>query len=1205
MADNRKIRDLLQKCEHYDADERFMATNDLIKELDKVQGFLDQTLQVPVRNAVLKQLEDKGKDVSTIAVKCLSSLVKKFNPDQVNAIVDKMGMMIVEEGSSDEGSSRDVFVDGIRNVIASVDDNNGKAFAPKLLDTLLRGLTSRSEDISVKMMSMDIVKDLLERFGNSVTTLHAALLNALTSLLQHSHDAVQKRASVTLGPLVGYLDDKSFNSLMVDVIIKNIEGTQPDVYIQSVGVISKAAGVRVGEYLPRIIPALQRYCQQKVDDPETTVQLWQDCLQAFEFIITRCPNKITPYADDLMATGLKMMKHDPNVVQTDDMDVDGEEAEDWGEDGGEEWGDVGDEANGDNGWDMGDEEAVIPQNASDESWKVRLAAVGVISAFIHHRSDLVQNSYGSICEALISRFQERDASVLQEVLLACRDLLRDTVVVSTGTKNAHDHDDDDDDEDMLVLGRTRSAYQSMDLKISSIVHGLGPILAGTTIQAQKAAFSVLCELVIVRRGHMDGYFDTIMTPLLRGLQASGKAGVLNIGSLRLLHLLLEFHSHEQLKAYLPDLTKATVSSVKVCDETTKPQALNVIASIAKRLPTTRSKTVVKELYRVTLSQLILKDTSAAIKTASVRTMAIILAHFGNQLPESETDVLPVYHERLGNDVSREPALKAITKVANSEAKCHMDYIVKTSIGDLCSFLRKASPKLKHRTVRCLGALVRTESASFQDGDFSSILSEVSQNISDSDLHLSHVVLDLVSTMLVASSSVTQQVANTILPLTLEFVKSPLLQGESLKSTINFFCACVTHGQTVSQLQHSSLLHCLLGVINGTVSKPSLRAVSKCIAGITLLDPEQAKATALHFVSNVKGTGEEQVREVSLLSIGEIGRRVDLSSQKGIEGVLFSAVQSSSDGVRQAASFALGNVAVGSMEKFLPMLLQLISSEPSHQYSLLSALKETIATHTTKEYMQALLPYLDSVAPLLLDRAQSQDEGTRSMVAQCLGRLAVIEPQKIIPKLAALAASESVKSRQVVATAIRFSFSPLADWDFLGEHLEPFLRLLQDRDLEVRLQAVRTVIALFHTNFSVIKRSLLDGIILPGLYAETKVHLELVQEVDYGNFKEKVDDGLPLRKTTFQALAVLLETGSKRINMQEFVSHVIGGLTDVADIQIPAFKLMEEIAVKQPTSLLEILDTLPGVLMPNVKQNLKLAKTKTVSCAPESVRFRLS
>jgi hypothetical protein len=36
MADTRRIRDLLLKTEHYDADERFMATNDLIKELEKV-----------------------------------------------------------------------------------------------------------------------------------------------------------------------------------------------------------------------------------------------------------------------------------------------------------------------------------------------------------------------------------------------------------------------------------------------------------------------------------------------------------------------------------------------------------------------------------------------------------------------------------------------------------------------------------------------------------------------------------------------------------------------------------------------------------------------------------------------------------------------------------------------------------------------------------------------------------------------------------------------------------------------------------------------------------------------------------------------------------------------------------------------------------------------------------------------------------------
>jgi len=71
-------------------------------------------------------------------------------------------------------------------VIAVVDDANGKAFAPPLLKTLLIGLNSTAEDVMVRMMCMDVVRDLLVRFGNEVETLQVELLNSLTKLLQVS-----------------------------------------------------------------------------------------------------------------------------------------------------------------------------------------------------------------------------------------------------------------------------------------------------------------------------------------------------------------------------------------------------------------------------------------------------------------------------------------------------------------------------------------------------------------------------------------------------------------------------------------------------------------------------------------------------------------------------------------------------------------------------------------------------------------------------------------------------------------------------------------------------------------------------------------------------------------------------------------------------------------------------------------------------------
>ncbi len=94
----------------------------------------------------------------------MSTLVKKILPEQINAIVDKMGTKIVAVTPADtEEPAKDVFVDGLRNIIASVDESNGKLFATKLLETMLKGLKSKQPDeVLVKLMCLDVVRDLVQ-----------------------------------------------------------------------------------------------------------------------------------------------------------------------------------------------------------------------------------------------------------------------------------------------------------------------------------------------------------------------------------------------------------------------------------------------------------------------------------------------------------------------------------------------------------------------------------------------------------------------------------------------------------------------------------------------------------------------------------------------------------------------------------------------------------------------------------------------------------------------------------------------------------------------------------------------------------------------------------------------------------------------------------------------------------------------------------
>src|ERR1700722_10082119 len=101
-ANSAKIKDLLEKSKHYDADERFMAVHDLIEQLKLVQGQLDASLQTPIRDVILRLLDDGSSDVATVAVKCLSQIVQKFSSEHITYIVEKLANLITNPSNANQ-----------------------------------------------------------------------------------------------------------------------------------------------------------------------------------------------------------------------------------------------------------------------------------------------------------------------------------------------------------------------------------------------------------------------------------------------------------------------------------------------------------------------------------------------------------------------------------------------------------------------------------------------------------------------------------------------------------------------------------------------------------------------------------------------------------------------------------------------------------------------------------------------------------------------------------------------------------------------------------------------------------------------------------------------------------------------------------------------------------------------------------------------
>jgi cullin-associated NEDD8-dissociated protein 1 len=99
---------------------------------------------------------------------------------------------------------------------------------------------------------------------------------------------------------------------------------------------------------------------------------------------------------------------------------------------------------------------------------------------------------------------------------------------------------------------------------------------------------------------------------------------------------------------------------------------------------------------------------------------------------------------------------------------------------------------------------------------------------------------------------------------------------------------------------------------------------------------------------------EAQKGLTLLLLGEIGRVADLSSYPDVEQCIVNALSDASEDVKATSSLALGGIAVGNLQKYLPLLLGRIEAvrnggeDASQLYLMLKALNEVLRSSHAKQ-----------------------------------------------------------------------------------------------------------------------------------------------------------------------------------------------------------------------------------------------------------------
>jgi len=111
-------------------------------------------------------------------------------------------------------------------------------------------------------------------------------------------------------------------------------------------------------------------------------------------------------------------------------------------------------------------------------------------------------------------------------------------------------------------------------------------------------------------------------------------------------------------------------------------------------------------------------------------------------------------------------------------------------------------------------------------------------------------------------------------------------------------------------------------------------------------------------------------------------------------LFISNFQSKPDKVRLAAAIALGNAAASSIKTYMPVILEELDKSSSSNYLLLHSVKEVL--QHPENVRSDIVPFAMKLWGILL--TASDDEDNRVVGAECIGRLALIDPVSYVPHL---------------------------------------------------------------------------------------------------------------------------------------------------------------------------------------------------------------
>lgn len=1224
------VASILGKLHDPDPDIRYMTLNDLYKMME-IGGpnFLlhDYTTCAKVVDGLLHTLNDSNGDVQNMSIQTIGAFVKKAPESILCPTIEKVSNI-----KTDNSIDTTVAALAVRAIVASLaqpvpgvprsqkvlDSYSAvsKALIPRLIGRVVipvgknlpsppKGMLEEDLETGNDSNSLDLLTEVAKSFGPMLQQSEIEALENMTMQILESEKCgtvMKKKAVAALSALAPYFTDGLIAhhvSYTIEQLRQpHITSQQRKLYLTVYGSLARSIPQKFGPYLKTLAPfvvaplsqeELEDQREQEAEaDGERDVQMEEvreAALVAIECFLQACAQDMRAYTKEVLESATRFIKYEPNVADDDDEDMEEEQEEDEFE-GEEDF-----------------EEETGFEDEDDVSWKVRRCSAKVLYALIGSLDPNDPAMYGQIAPALIARFKEREESVRTEVITTLAFLITKTGVASGVHKvESSEHapapsrkrrrgfseslGSDLHAQQAIMNGYaspstpppTDTATQGLAKTNPEIVKGAAKLLKTSTVPTKQAVMSLLKDMVIAQKGGLSEHADQVIDPVIDTMNAA-TAGVSNVAGnavrvevLQLLKAVAEMHSSKVIQPHLGKIVPALVKAARDRYAKVSSEALATVEVFIKALTPPRSAgsksqngQYLTQLFQVITERISAKGTDTEVRQKAVQALGLLIGRTSGSAGSSllgQQDRFAgqqLIVERMKNELTRLACVRAVDKIAvlaQSKKDFQPDFVSAVSL-ELGAQLQKASRSLRGASLSALRMLAVNQASreSMGDNTISELVGMLFPLLKAEDLHMMGPALIVLAAFAKEKPALvaTQPVIESICAIVTSSISGAALD------------ALITCVEAIGQAgAGQNLMKALLNVgVQGDTD------VTGQVIGTLLVSGGSKIGVKLEdFLKELQTQQDESKRCLALSVLGEAGLRMGASCPLKPDRFM-PYFADASDKVKLAAAVALGRAGAGDVKSYLPKIMEALGQ--GKQYLLLHSVKELLQ-HSNAE--DEIKPYTQTLWQNIINSGQAEDN--KVVGAECIGRLAIIDPAAYLPQLQTFLQNPNPSIRGMVISALRYVFSDTDDTynGNLQSSIIPMLAtMLADSDIDNERLALATFNGALHNKPDLVLPHLAE--LLPYAMRASVIRPELVREVQMGPFKHKVDDGLEMRKSAYETLYALLESPASRsrLDMSSFYDRIIAGIADEHEIKILCCLVLGKLLSITPSESARRMDSL--------------------------------